>query len=47
MSQFQRLRDYVQTLDWQKQWQWGYKVYWYVLQNGDAEGFDPKKVGLQ
>ncbi len=22
------------------------KVYWYVMKNGDAEDFDPKKLGL-
>jgi RHS repeat-associated protein len=46
MSRFSRLRDYVQTLNWQRQWEWGYKVYTYVLENGDTAGFSPAKEAL-
>lgn len=43
---FGRLRDYIQTLNWEQQWRWGYEVYIYVLRNGNLQGFDPNRLGL-
>jgi RHS repeat-associated protein len=43
---YRLLRDYVSSLSWQSQWQWGKAVYDYVIMNGSMSGFNPANYGL-
>ncbi len=45
-NRFTTVRNYVSTLSWQKQWEWGKAVYDYVIMNGTMTGFNPANYGL-